>query len=63
MVGRTGETVVDDGTAWNGATYASASAVAFAITGTKWSGHRVPSACGIEMASARAKRQDDCEKD
>jgi hypothetical protein len=33
-------TVVDDGFAWNGATYASASAVAFAITGTKWSGHR-----------------------
>jgi hypothetical protein len=33
-------TVVDDGFAWNGATYASASAVAFAITGTKWNGHR-----------------------
>ena len=33
-------TIVDGGFAWNGATYASASAVAFAITGTKWSGHR-----------------------
>jgi hypothetical protein len=33
-------TVADDGFAWNGATYASASAVAFAITGTKWNGHR-----------------------
>ena len=40
MVGRTGDCIVDDGLAWNGATYASASAVAFAITGTKWSGHR-----------------------
>jgi hypothetical protein len=33
-------TVVDDGFAWNGATYASLSAAAFAITGTKWNGHR-----------------------
>jgi hypothetical protein len=33
-------TVVDDRFAWKGATYASASAVAFAITGTKWNGHR-----------------------
>src|SRR5271166_5005523 len=33
-------TVVDDGFAWNGTTYASLSAVAFAITGTKWNGHR-----------------------
>ena len=32
--------VVDDGFAWNGATYASLSAAAFAITGTKWNGHR-----------------------
>ena len=32
--------VVDDGFAWNGAIYASLSAVAFAITGTKWNGHR-----------------------
>ena len=32
--------VVHDGFAWNGATYSSLSAVAFAITGTKWSGHR-----------------------
>ncbi len=32
--------VVDDGFAWNGATYASLSALAFAITGTKWNGHR-----------------------
>jgi len=33
-------TVVDGGFAWNGATYPSLSAVAFAITGTKWNGHR-----------------------
>jgi DUF2924 family protein len=33
-------TVVDDGFVWNGTTYASLSAVAFAITGTKWNGHR-----------------------
>ena len=33
-------TVVDDGFAWNGATYTSLSAAAFAITGTKWNGHR-----------------------
>ena len=32
--------VVRDGFAWNGATYSSLSAVALAITGTKWSGHR-----------------------
>ena len=32
--------VVDDGFAWNGATYSSLSAAAFAITGTKWNGHR-----------------------
>ena len=32
--------VVHDGFAWNGATYGSLSAVALAITGTKWSGHR-----------------------
>src|SRR5271165_1258052 len=32
--------VVDHGFAWNGATYASLSAVAFPITGTKWNGHR-----------------------
>ena len=33
-------TVVNDGFARNGVTYASRSAVAFAITGTKWNGHR-----------------------
>ena len=33
-------TVVDGGFAWNGATYGSLSAAAFAITGTKWNGHR-----------------------
>jgi hypothetical protein len=33
-------TVVDDGFAWNCETYASVSAVAFAITGTKWNGLR-----------------------
>jgi len=33
-------TVVDNGFGWNGTTYASLSAIAFAITGTKWNGHR-----------------------
>jgi hypothetical protein len=33
-------TVADHGFAWNGATYASLSAAAFAITGTNWNGHR-----------------------
>ena len=33
-------TVVDDGFAWNGETYASLSGVAFAITGMKWNGYR-----------------------
>jgi hypothetical protein len=33
-------TVVKDGFDWNGATYASLSGAAFAITGTKWNGHR-----------------------
>lgn len=32
--------IVKGGFAWNGATYRSLSEVAFAITGTKWSGPR-----------------------
>jgi hypothetical protein len=32
--------VMADGFAWNGQTYDSLSKVAFAITGTKWSGPR-----------------------
>ena len=32
--------VVDDGFLWNGARYDSLSAIAFAITGTRWSGPR-----------------------
>jgi Protein of unknown function (DUF2924) len=32
--------VLADGFAWNGKTYASLSKVAFAITGTRWSGPR-----------------------
>ena len=32
--------VCEDGFAWNGTAYASLSAVAFAITGTKWNGYR-----------------------
>jgi hypothetical protein len=31
---------LNEGFAWNGKTYASLSAVAFAITGVKWNGHR-----------------------
>ncbi|NVO17649.1 MAG: DUF2924 domain-containing protein [Rhodoplanes sp.] len=33
-------TVLDTGFAWNGATYASLSKVAYAITGTRWNGPR-----------------------
>jgi Protein of unknown function (DUF2924) len=33
-------TVLDRGVAWNGATYRSLTEVAFAITGTRWSGPR-----------------------
>jgi hypothetical protein len=33
-------TVLDEGFAWNGATYGSLSEVARAITGTRWNGHR-----------------------
>jgi hypothetical protein len=32
--------VIDNGFVWQGQTYRSLSAVAFAITGAKWSGHR-----------------------
>ncbi len=32
--------VLDNGFAWNGKTYRSRSAVAFALTGTRWSGPR-----------------------
>lgn len=32
--------VIDEGFVWEGQTYRSLSAVAFAITGTKWNGHR-----------------------
>lgn len=32
--------VMTDGFAWNGKTFDSLSAVAFAITGTRWNGHR-----------------------
>lgn len=32
--------VMADGFAWNGRTFDSLSAVAFAITGTRWNGHR-----------------------
>jgi len=33
-------TVLEEGFAWNATTYSSLSAVAFAITGTKWNGYR-----------------------
>jgi Protein of unknown function (DUF2924) len=33
-------TVLDEGFAWNGSTYRSLTEVAFAITGTRWSGPR-----------------------
>jgi hypothetical protein len=32
--------VLDEGFAWNGTTYRSLTEVAFAITGTRWSGPR-----------------------
>lgn len=37
--------VLADGFAWNGKTYASLSKVAFAITGTRWSGPRFFGVC------------------
>jgi hypothetical protein len=51
-------TVVDDGFAWNGATYGSLSATAFAITGTKWNGHRF---FGVRRRDRILARR--CEKD
>ena len=39
--GSTHEVIVtDQGFVWDGATHRSLSAIAFAITGTKWNGHR-----------------------
>jgi Protein of unknown function (DUF2924) len=50
-------TVVDEGFAWNGATYASLSAAAFAITGTKWNGRRF---FGVQRRDRiRASKRDD----
>ena len=43
--------VLGDGFAWNGATYASLSSVARAITGTRWSGPRF---FGIDKAGEGA---------
>jgi hypothetical protein len=51
-------TVVDDGFAWNGASYRSLSAAAFAITGTKWNGHRF---FGVQRRDRiPGSKQDDC---
>jgi hypothetical protein len=62
--------VREDGFAWNGTSYASLSAVAFAITGTKWNGYRffglpngraIPKAVG---ASGKAiAQQDECKRE
>jgi hypothetical protein len=60
--------VREDGFAWNGTSYASLSAVAFAITGTKWNGYRffglrngrkIPRASG---AAAKSVAQQDADK-
>jgi hypothetical protein len=50
--------VVDDGFARNGATYASLSAAAFAITGTKWNGHRFFGVRHRDAARASERRDD-----
>jgi Protein of unknown function (DUF2924) len=44
-------TVLDEGFAWNGATYRSLTEVAFAITGTRWSGPRFFGLRGQEKRS------------
>ena len=50
-------TVVDGGFSWNGETYTSLSAAAFAITGTKWNGHRF---FGVRRRDrVRASKHDD----
>src|SRR5262249_26736500 len=44
--------VLDDGFSWNGTTYPSLSKVAFAITGTRWSGPRF---FGLDQASSEVR--------
>ena len=51
-------TVVKDGFEWSGATYTSLSAAAFAITGTKWDGHRFFGVRRRDRIQA-SERQDD----
>lgn len=47
---------LDEGFAWNGKTHASLSAVAFAITGTRWNGHRF---FGLRDRKTSPSRPDD----
>jgi len=50
--------VLADGFAWNGQVYRSLSAVAFAITGTRWNGHRFFGLDGNRPADgARGRRK------
>ena len=44
--------VLDDGFSWNGKTYPSLSKVAFAITGTRWSGPRF---FGLDQSSSELR--------
>jgi len=44
-------TVLNDGFAWNGATYGSLSMIAKAITGTSWNGHRFFGLRGARQSS------------
>src|SRR5215475_4472239 len=44
--------VLDDGFSWNGKTYPSLSRVAFAITGTRWSGPRF---FGLDQSSSELR--------
>ena len=44
--------VLDDGFSWNGKTYPSLSKVAFAITGTRWSGPRF---FGLDQSSSEVR--------
>jgi Protein of unknown function (DUF2924) len=50
--------VTADGFTWNGASYASLSATAFAITGTKWNGYRFfgLASPGAAQATRKARR-------
>src|SRR5260370_31231613 len=55
-VGQASRRVMADGFSWNGQTYDSLSKVAFAITGTKWSGPRFFCRRGKESRLGKPKK-------